>query len=63
MKLNQYQCDLCHDIASLMSIFQARIVKGREMDASGNGYNDVIEHKDICSVCLNNILTEYFENK
>ena len=45
-------CDRCNK-RILNGISQIRIVIGREMDPSGNGYNDDCKYFDLCKICKN----------
>ncbi len=62
MKIIEYKCDLCQKINCESRVWNLDIPTDREMDASGNGYNQNYIQKDICFVCVNNILIKHFEN-
>lgn len=51
MKLDLYKCDWCSRDFEYDDIISLTFVVGREMDASGNGYEDTKKYKDMCKNC------------
>ncbi len=49
MKQTICSCDRCGNETAFDSI---RVVTGRSMDPSGNGYQDDVEMIDLCGMCL-----------
>lgn len=59
MKREVVWCDRCHRESERW--LSVEIIKGREPDPSGNGYNPIIEHRDFCVACINHYVTFAFE--
>lgn len=62
MKKNIYDCDYLTDQKNIKEPIKLTFILGHEMDASGNGYNNIIREVDLSSkaaeIILNNIVEE-----
>ena len=59
MKLDNYECDWCKNTYNKVQILELKVPSGREMDASGNGYNNLHKNIDVCIECAKKALVGY----
>lgn len=63
MREDKYNCDRCGKvILGGSSETTISVVTGRSMDASGNGYENDIEHVDLCLECCATLLQNISKN-
>jgi len=56
-------CDRCKNEICPLNTVTIEIITGSEMDASGNGYSDIVKKIDLCPECATKSLTTAFCKK
>lgn len=54
LNISYYKCDRCYKQTTICTSTQIHL--GKEMDPSGNGYNNITQAIDLCEICIQEIV-------